>query len=243
MAKIYAKMDTLREEASSKGGVVISLLGNHEWMNLLGDWRDVESVERTELFASDEARFEALTNGSIGQSWKENYMTASRLPFHPSLGLPNTPYPSDSASVDESALSHAALSFVHGGLSPTYSRLTPFPAAINDVASSLLHRLQTRNPLPKPHPSAKYIGFPENTPAEEIELFSGNGPVWYREWAHGGEYQICKKVGGVLRKTGTRRMIMGHTRFDSIISRCKGKIIIIDTGEQLSYCIHRVGSQ
>jgi hypothetical protein len=36
----------------------------------------------------------------------------------------------------------------------------------------------------------------------------------------------------VLKRTGTRRMIMGHTPdFEKIVSRCGGKIVIIDTGE------------
>lgn len=228
-------MDAIREEANSKGGIVINLLGNHEWMNTIGDWRDVHDDDRRKVFSSDGERFETLTTGFIGQFWKENYVTASRLPLHPFLGPPNTPYPSNS-SVDDSELSHSALSFVHGGLSPSYSRLTPFPTAINEIAASLLHRLQTRSPLPEPHPSAAYPGLPDDTPAEERELYSGNGPVWYRAWAQGPEEEVCEKVEGVFRKTGTRRMIIGHTRFKRIASRCGGRIIVIDTGEHY-HCI------
>jgi hypothetical protein len=29
-------MDNLREQAAEKGGTVISHLGNHEWMNVIG---------------------------------------------------------------------------------------------------------------------------------------------------------------------------------------------------------------
>lgn len=56
--------------------------------------------------------------------------------------------------------------------------------------------------------------------------------MWYRGWAQDTEEKVCKDVESVLEKTGTRRMIMGHTPdFENITSRCGGKIVIIDTGE------------
>lgn len=50
------------------------------------------------------------------------------------------------------------------------------------------------------------------------------------------EEKVCGDVDAVLKKTGTRRMIMGHTPdFTGIVSRCNGKIIIIDTGISHAY--------
>lgn len=46
-------------------------------------------------FESVAARQQMLTTGRIGRSWARNYTTASRLPLHPSIGPPNTPYPPD----------------------------------------------------------------------------------------------------------------------------------------------------
>jgi hypothetical protein len=37
--KLFTWMDRLRTQAASKGGVVLSHLGNHEVMNSIGDWR------------------------------------------------------------------------------------------------------------------------------------------------------------------------------------------------------------
>lgn len=31
-------MEDLREQAHGMGGEVITLLGNHEWMNAIGEW-------------------------------------------------------------------------------------------------------------------------------------------------------------------------------------------------------------
>lgn len=115
-----------------------------------------------------------LTTGRIGRAWANNYTTAARLPLHPSIGPPNTPYPSEGIHFQkedddfnifrlhepsEDPMTHAALSFVHGGLAPLYPELLPFPSRINEVAASLLSKLQNR-PQPPPHPPAPYAGLP-----------------------------------------------------------------------------------
>jgi hypothetical protein len=138
-------------------------------------------VYPTELktFGSISVRQGMLSKGVIGRSWANNYTTASRLPLHPSIGPPNTPFPpsyakhlvyqkedADLEGLDASAyydannpLSHAALSFVHGGLSPTYPDLAPFPTRINEIAERFLRRLQHRV-QPPPHPPYHYPGLP-----------------------------------------------------------------------------------
>lgn len=46
---------------------------------------------------------------------------------------------------------------------------------------------------------------------EEHEMYNANGPLWYRGWAQEDEAKVCADVDGVLARTGTRRMVMGHT--------------------------------
>lgn len=61
-------MDRLEDEAEAAGGRVISLMGNHEMMNLVGDWRYV-SPEDVKDFGSVEARKAAFApTGALG-SW------------------------------------------------------------------------------------------------------------------------------------------------------------------------------
>ncbi|KIY51729.1 Metallo-dependent phosphatase [Fistulina hepatica ATCC 64428] len=229
--KLFTWMDELREQAEAAGAVMLSHLGNHEWMNAIGDWRYVWKSE-IKTFGSVRARQKMISSGPIGQSWAHNYTVATRLPLHPFLGPPNIPYPL-SHTADTSPLSHSALSFVHGGLSPTYSNLSPFPSKINDLGTSLLHKLQDRV-QPPPHPPHRYPGLPKDATEEEEELYSGDGPLWYRGWALNDD--VCEVVDEVLNQTGTRRMIMGHTPdFHNIVSRCDGKIIIIDTGISHAY--------
>ncbi|KAF9267872.1 Metallo-dependent phosphatase [Marasmius fiardii PR-910] len=232
--KLYGWMDQLREQATATGGVVLNHLGNHEYMNAIGDWRYVYPTE-LKTFGSVSTRQQMISTGRIGRSWASNYTVTSRLPLHPSLGPPNTPYSPSVISKDEDQgeelpFSHSAISFVHGGLSPTYENLVPFPTKINELGTTLLRKLQKRE-QPPPYPPNPYSGLPVDATQEEVALYAENGPLWYRGWALQSEEQVCKDVDAVLEKTGTRRMIMGHTPdFEKIVSRCGGKIIIIDTG-------------
>jgi hypothetical protein len=42
-------------------------------------------------------------------------------------------------------------------------------------------------------------------------MYGTDGPLWYRGWALESDKEVCSSVDGVLKKTGVRRMIMGHT--------------------------------
>lgn len=168
-------------------------------------------------FGGVEDRQGALSSkGWLGRAWAQNYTVTTRLPLHPSLGAPNTdyappaPFTSTSRHLNDSHVSHAALSFVHGGLAPDFPYLTPYPSHINNIGRSLLHKLQNR-PQPPPSPPNPYPGLPASATAAEQNLYAGDGPLWYRGWALEDEAVACEKVDEVLERTGTKRLIMGHT--------------------------------
>jgi len=132
---------------------------------------------------------------------------------------------------------NAALAFCHGGLYGGFTSLTPFPSNINNLGRSLLEKLDRRDPLPQPYPPGPYPGLPSDTTLQEQELYGANGPLWYRRWAEDTENaQFCSRADAVIRRIGVRRMIMGHTpNFQRIVSRCNGKVVIIDTGITPAY--------
>ncbi|KAI9511831.1 Metallo-dependent phosphatase-like protein [Russula earlei] len=233
--KLFDWMEALRSQAQSAGGQMLSHLGNHEWMNAIGEYVYPSEIK---TFGGVAARQAMISTGRIGRAWAANYSTTSRLPLHPSFGSPNDDFPHPAGSVAghlPTRLSHAAYSFVHGGLAPDYPQLSPFPSAINALGRSLLRKLQHRKQSP-PHPPNPYPGLPASATSEEEALYGSHGPLWYRGWALDDEKQACRKVDSVLEKTGTRRMVMGHTpNFEKIVSRCQGKIIIIDTGISHAY--------
>lgn len=149
-----------------------------------------------------------LQKGLIGRAWYQNYSITSRVPLHPSAGQVGHDY--DPSAVNSSSLSLAALSFVHGGLSPSYEQLTPYPSRINALGARLLQRLMDRD-APPPHPPHPYIGLPADATPEEKNLYGSVGPLWYRGWAKDEEDEACGKVDVVLQRIGVRRLIMGHT--------------------------------
>ena len=66
---IYRLMQSLRSQASGADGKVVSILGNHEIMNAIGDWRYVTEGD-IKHFGSVKARQEALSvDGWLGQEW------------------------------------------------------------------------------------------------------------------------------------------------------------------------------
>ncbi|KAI9289302.1 Metallo-dependent phosphatase-like protein [Umbelopsis sp. AD052] len=74
--RLYDMMQRLRNEAREAGSQAIPLLGNHEVMNLVGDWRYVYP-EDVETFGSFEARVKAFeVDGFIGRYLTQLNMTA-----------------------------------------------------------------------------------------------------------------------------------------------------------------------
>lgn len=138
---------------------------------------------------------------------------------------------------------------MHGGLSPRIAQLygVPYPSRLNTIGASLLRRCQTRTP-PPPHPPGPYTGLPSDSPQEEHDFYGDDGPVWFRGWALAPEDVVCAAVDEVTNLIGVKRLIMGHTTnikvcrtsfccvfyfiflLKGIVSRCNGKIILIDTG-------------
>lgn len=82
-------MDSLRLQASTAGGGLYSLLGNHEIMNALNDLRYVTSSDISTFKGGLKERQEILKEGWIGKTWRKNYRINVRVPFyHRFNGLP-----------------------------------------------------------------------------------------------------------------------------------------------------------
>jgi hypothetical protein len=73
--ELYDLIQRLRSEAPEQGGLVIPLLGNHEIMNLAGDWRYVSKKEMA-TFGGHSKRVEAFQpDGFIGEYLVQLNMT------------------------------------------------------------------------------------------------------------------------------------------------------------------------
>jgi hypothetical protein len=72
----------------------------------------------------------------------------------------------------------------------------------------------------------------DGTIENNLTLFGGDGPMWYRGYLLNDETEACAEATKVLAKLGVDRMVIGHTtqRNGRIRSRCGGTILGIDTG-------------
>ena len=158
------------------------LIGNHEAMNIIGDWRYV-SKEDVASFGGAAARKEAFSQNGAWRSWILQHQAVIEV----------------NGNV-----------FVHGGVSPSYAKEASL------LSTEVLAAL--REGIDDP-------------------VLRGEGPLWYRGYFLNDEAIACAEAEQVLKKMKAQRMIMGHTtqRSGAIISRCKGKIIGIDTGLSSHY--------
>ncbi|CDH59298.1 serine threonine protein [Lichtheimia corymbifera JMRC:FSU:9682] len=73
---LYELLQRLRDEAQEQGGQVVSVLGNHEIMNMVGDWRYVHPDDIAS-FGGKEARIKAFSKeGWIGSDLMKWNLTA-----------------------------------------------------------------------------------------------------------------------------------------------------------------------
>ncbi|BGP17777.1 hypothetical protein JCM10213v2_005819 [Rhodosporidiobolus nylandii] len=246
---IYRFMQSLRPQAERAGGGVVSLLGNHEIMNALGDWRYV-TKEDIASFGGERNRREAMLTGWIGQEWRTNYSITARVPYLISSfppGVPITTFPttpvgssdrrfvsdpiSSSSAATNDPFAYAAASFVHGGIMPEYvdSLKTDRPIdKINAIGSSILYSLLESPQAP--------LSLPRSATPEQREFWSERGPMWARDYALEDEEDICDRVDRVTEMLKVRRLVMGHTpQFEGIQARCGGKVLLIDTGISRAY--------
>ncbi|KAJ3054722.1 hypothetical protein HK097_000968 [Rhizophlyctis rosea] len=178
--ELYKMMHRLQFQASWTGGAVVPLLGNHEVMNMMEDYRYVTE--------DDVKSFGGLEERKQAWSREGTYLRTLNI----------------------TALVNGTL-FLHGGLHPKWA--LPSVETLN---------LEARNHLLT------------KTPAElwNVPLFGGDGPLWYRGYAMDGEDTVCSVLDKVLSILKANRMVIGHTpqRDGRILSRCKGRVFVIDVG-------------
>ncbi|EGG06288.1 uncharacterized protein MELLADRAFT_74879 [Melampsora larici-populina 98AG31] len=233
---LYQLMDRLRNEAKAAGGAVVSLLGNHEYMNALGDWRYV-TEEDIETFGGKKNRRKLMSSeGWIGESWLKNYNTTARVPYILSTDSNLNQVPIDPSTYFETfqdksskpnPFLNSAIAFVHGGITPEYAKIGI--SEINRIGQSFLNRS-----LQNPKPTG---GLPSDTTMEEKMFYSSHGPLWERSYAlEENEEMICDQIEKTINLLNVRRLVMGHTpQFKGILGRCQGKILLIDTGISSAY--------
>jgi hypothetical protein len=201
----------LEREAARQRGRVVVLLGNHEIMNLSGDWRYV-SPESLASFGGAAARRAALAPKGVYGKWLRKHVAIAELD---------------------------GVVFVHGGIAPEVApfgvkgieRRVGQEIAWLDrarsqaVAAKLLPEDADLEPL-----LALKLPALESYPS----WLSTNprGPLWFRGYAEWSDEEMSAQIGGVLSALGAERIVVGHTPQlpARIRARANGRVLLVDTG-------------
>jgi hypothetical protein len=240
--KIIRSLQQLQREAPRAGGRVVVVLGNHEAMNLLGDFRyttpgefaafvdsdsaarrdRVYELNRKSIEAAYLAKDPKLSLAAIRQAWLSTTplgWVEHRLAWSPSGELGQW------ATHNPAVVKIGGILFAHGGLSAEYSKVTideinrrvaAAMAAGKDGADSILN-----DPL---------------------------GPLWYRGLVGRDADAEARRPPGtpaptidqeldtVLAAYGAQRLVIGHTPILTGIAITNGgRLARIDTGNSRFY--------
>lgn len=237
--KIIEHLMKLKKQAARKGGDVVTLVGNHEAMNMTGDLRYVDPGEyaafsnrnsaalRDVVFTANKESIEAyylnedgtLSSNEIKDRWLE--ATPLGMIEHQRAWRPDGEI-GEWVSNNPAVVLIDGTIFVHGGISDKYA-VYSIEEINNMTAAALTDRSQD--------------------PASIIN--DEYGPLWYRGLVQRAELEgdpvaleqfesrLTKEeeIALVLEKFGADRIVVGHTpSLTGIESSHGGRLIQIDTG-------------
>ena len=243
--KIVRSLQQLEKEAPRAGGRVVLVLGNHEALNLLGDFRYTTAGEfaafatpnsatvRDRVYEQNKAALEAAahaTNPALTpQQVRDAWMAA-----HPLGWVEHRLAWSPSGELGRWAIGHPAIVkidgalFVHGGLSAEYAKL-PLDE-VNRRVEAAMRAGDASNPtiLDDPLGPLWYRGLVQPDPdaqAVRAKLF----PTAPR-------LSVDQEVDAVLSAYGAQRIVLAHTPdLKGIEFLSRGRVARIDTGNSRAY--------
>jgi hypothetical protein len=226
-------LDLLRRlegEAMRGGGRVYPLLGNHEVMRLIGDWRYVSAEEIAAFRTADSAdlreRAYAIVVGDAARRAKEGQQPFDEPAFREQFMKEIPPGYIEMRQAFgpmgdygkwlrglHAVIKINGMVFVHGGINAATAALGC--AGINE---GVRRDLMVSNP----------------TPEQALTMLSSSetGPLWYRGLAEEPDPAFAPEVTSILGLLGARAIVVGHT-FPAgfrIRPRFEGRVIQIDTG-------------
>ena len=224
--KVVDLLQRLEREASSAGGRVHFLIGNHEAMRMMGNLRYVSAGE----YAAFAGRDSADVRKQVIDTYPEEQRAA--LLENTPLGMiemirafgPRGPYGTYFRRLNAVVRINGIL-FLHGGISPAVSAM---PCA--EINATI--RRELTEDL-------------EKTMAAPLESLTAreDGPLWYRGLARETD-AFAPQVDAILAAQQAGAIVVGHTVTSTgrIDARFAGKVFVIDTGLNSSYVKNGRGS-
>lgn len=228
--KVLDLLRRLEREASRAGGRVHALVGNHEVMRMVWDWRDLSAGELAAFRTADSAELRERVYGVVAaqtaqqarEEKRPHDEAAFRVQFMKEVPLG---YIEMRQAFDpmgdygrwfrehNTVVKINGILFVHGGINAATAAL-----GCEGINEAVRRDLAVRNPSLE----------------QAIAMFSSSetGPLWYRGLAEEPEPAFAPEVTGILKTLGARAIVIGHTVTAGfrITARFDGRVIQIDTG-------------
>lgn len=209
----------LEREAASAGGRVHVLLGNHEVMRLIGDYRYVAPGEYAAFANGSSASLRAQFVDAVEDPILKKHFASQplgALELIQAFGAKQT-YGAYLRTLNAVVRINDVV-FVHGGISPADAALS-----CTDINERIRKDLTDD------------FAITNAKPAEAWSMRS-DGPLWYRGLAQADD-AFAPQVDALLEAQGARAIVVAHTPQESgrIAVRFAGKVYVIDTGMQPEY--------
>ena len=245
--QIIRSLQQLQKEAPHAGGKVVVILGNHEAMNLLGDYRyttpgefaafaDKDSpARRDRVYDVNRARIEAayrskdpsLTPEQIRQAWNAATplgWVEHKLAWSPSGELGRW------ASQNPAVVKINGTLFVHGGISAAFAAVPS-----GEINRRVTEALKARDSSPTaiindPHGPLWYRGLVTRVGSDETTVAPAPAP------AAAPTLTMDQEIDLVLRGQGVKRIVVAHTpSLAGIVSASGGRLWRVDSGNSRIY--------
>ncbi|MFB3827033.1 MAG: metallophosphoesterase [Bryobacteraceae bacterium] len=219
----------LEKQARQAGGRIHALIGNHEAMNLYGDFRYVSAGEyasyRTgkservrdmyyEQHARQAQQGAAPGAGRLDEEYRRKWLSSHPLGFFERMiaMAPDGHYGKWIVN-NRTAVKINDMVFLHGGISPKYAKLK-LQELNRKVREELLDRAKLEGGM----------------------VMDPEGPFWWRGLAQDDERKLETHLNGVLERLEASCMIVGHTVTKGYVTpRFDGRVLLLDTGISRSY--------
>jgi hypothetical protein len=219
----------LEREARRAGGRVHALLGNHEVMRMVGDWRYVSEGE-TAAFRTGRSQEIRQNAGAIFASQAEARAKEQKTPFDPVAFKERfeRDYPLGAIEM--------TLAFQKGGEYGDWLRQRPTMVKINGIVYMHGGVSEPRSTLGCQGINdvvTKELSGPPVPPEQLLSQVSSaeDGPLWYRGLATEPEEAFTPTLETILQRLQARAIVVGHTPTEGRIqTRFGGRVVQIDTG-------------
>ena len=228
--KVIDLLRKLESEAARAGGRVHALLGNHEFMRIVGDWRYVSTGEYKAFQTGESAALRERVH-ELNAELAEKRARAEKREFNEReyraqfmkdfpLGYFDMQIAfgkdGDYGKWVRSRVAAVRINgvlFIHGGVSDTVANL----------GCEGLNAEVGRDLAAAPVPADKLTSL---LSAKE------DGPLWYRGMASEPESVFEPMLDSILKRLDARAVVIGHTPIASgqVTSRFGGRVVLIDTG-------------